>query len=130
VELTLKAVVLVSMGGVIGAPLRYTLSVLITRSLGSPGFPVATLCVNVAGSFLLGLLTWTAAGRFGLTSNLRILLGIGMLGAFTTYSTFSIETLLLIERDRPLAAALYVLLTASLCIGAAAAGMQAAKSYF
>lgn len=129
-ELTLRAVLLVSLGGAAGAPFRYVLSVLILRSLGNPGFPVATLLVNISGSFLLAALTWTAAGRFGLTPSARILLGIGLLGAFTTYSTFSIETLLLIERERPVSAALYILATTALSIGAALAGMHIAKSYF
>src|SRR5690606_29929499 len=99
-DLTLRAVLLVTAGGAAGAPLRFVLTVLITNRLDQPGFPVATLFINVAGSFLLAVMTWAATGRLGISTSSRLLIGTGILGAFTTYSTFSVETLVLFERGR------------------------------
>ncbi len=129
-ELTLKALILVMMGGAIGAPLRFAMSILISRSLDYPSFPIATLAVNVLGSFLLACLTWGTTGRFGISPDTRVLLGIGLIGAFTTYSTFSVETVLLVDRARYLAAAGYMGVTVGLCVMAAFGGMHLAKAYF
>ncbi len=128
-ELTLRALALVSIGGALGAPSRFALSVLITRNLGSPSFPYATLGVNILGSFLLAFITWTAAGRFGLTSSTRLLLGTGVMGAFTTFSTFSVETVLLLDESRQLAALVYVLASVVCCVTAALLGMQLARTF-
>jgi CrcB protein len=117
------------LGGAAGAPLRFAMSIFITRALDQPSFPIATLTVNVLGSFLLACLTWASAGRFGINADTRVLLGIGVLGAFTTYSTFSIETVLLFERSRLVAAASYMSLTVALCVLAAFLGMLIAKTY-
>ncbi|MEZ4521220.1 MAG: fluoride efflux transporter CrcB [Thermomicrobiales bacterium] len=127
-EITLKALVLVSIGGAIGAPSRFALSVLITRALSQPAFPYATLAVNTLGSFLLAFLTWTVAGRFGMTSSARILLGTGLMGAFTTFSTFSVESVLLIDESRYQSAITYMTVSVLLCVAAAFAGMHAART--
>ena len=119
---------LVGIGGAFGAPSRYALSVLVTRHLSQPHFPYATLFVNVLGSFVLALLTWTAAGKFGVSGTTRLLLGTGLMGAFTTYSTFSVETVLLVDQSRYSTAALYVLSTVALCLAAAFIGMQIGKA--
>lgn len=111
-----------------GAPLRLLASVAVTNRLHAPAFPVATLLINVTGSFLLALLTWTAADRLGLTSGARILLGTGLLGAYTTYSTFSVETLLLFERHRAGTAFAYILVTTSAAILAAYLGMRLGRA--
>ncbi|MCT4356186.1 fluoride efflux transporter CrcB [Streptomyces sp. Je 1-79] len=81
---------LVVAGAAVGAPLRY-LTDRAMRSRRRPGFPWGTFTVNVVGSFVLGLLTGVASGR------LHLLLGTGLCGALTTYSTFSHETLRLYE---------------------------------
>lgn len=127
-DLTLRAILLVSIGGAFGAPSRFALSVLVTRYLSQPHFAYATLIVNVLGSFVLAFLSWTAAGKFGVSSTTRLLLGTGLMGAFTTYSTFSVETILLLDQSRYPTAALYVLSTIVLCLGAAFAGMQIGKA--
>lgn len=127
-EITLRALTLVGIGGALGAPSRFALSILITRNMQHPAFPYATLTVNVLGSFLLALLTWTAAGRFGLSDSTRILLGTGMMGAFTTFSTFSVETILLLDESRYLTAAIYVLASVLLCVASGFLGMQLART--
>ncbi|MEV0562263.1 fluoride efflux transporter CrcB [Dactylosporangium sp. NPDC050588] len=102
---------LVLIGGAVGAPARY----LTERALKDRS-PLGTLIVNVFGSALLGSLI--GAGD-ALPATVRTLVGTGFCGALTTYSTFSLETLRLVEEGRPRRAAAYV--TASLVLGLAAA---------
>ncbi len=98
---------LVMMGGAVGAALRYEAGRLVTM-LTAPGFPWATLVVNVVGGFCMGLL---AAGlaRMSVGEPWRLLLGVGVLGGFTTFSAFSLETVLMIERGQMMLALAYVL---------------------
>jgi CrcB protein len=119
----------VSIGGAIGAPSRLAASILISRNLHYPPFPYPTLTVNVVGSFVLALLTWTAAGRLGVSDTTRLLIGTGAMGAFTTFSTFSLEVLLLLEQSRRMTAMLYVLLSVFLCLAAAYGGMQLGRTF-
>ena len=102
---------LVAIGGAFGSVLRYGVSVWAVEVLGA-GFPWGTLAVNVLGSAAIGL-----AGGAGLAGELRLLLVTGVLGGFTTFSSFSLETGLLFQRAWWLAA-LYV--AASLLLGLAA----------
>ncbi len=85
-------VVLVGIGGVFGAWFRYVVSQL----LASRSFPWATLVVNVLGSFVLGIMLFAGVSR-----PVTLLVGIGFCGAFTTFSSFSYQTVELWERDRP-----------------------------
>lgn len=89
-------ILIVGMGGFIGAVARYGLSGLVHRYTSS-FFPWGTLVVNVTGCFLIGCLIYLAADRAVLSPNARLFLLIGILGAFTTFSTFSCETLDLIN---------------------------------
>lgn len=88
--------VIAGAGGFLGSALRYWISTLIYRHTGQ-GFPFGTLFVNVAGCFLIGLLMTVFEQRFIVTPNFRIFLTIGILGGFTTFSTFSFETLALLQ---------------------------------
>jgi CrcB protein len=97
---------LVCAGGAIGSGARYLVATWAARSLGA-GFPHGTLLVNVSGSFLIGLLFAASAGRAG-ADELRLLLGAGVLGGYTTFSSFSAETLALAASGRPAAAAVNV----------------------
>ena len=83
---------LVGTGGAIGAILRYLVATLIARWRGSARFPLSTLVVNVVGSFALGVVIF---GGFGETATLFV--GVGICGAFTTYSSFSVQTVRLWE---------------------------------
>ena len=112
---------LVFVGGGIGAAARHGINRLGLVLLG-PGFPWWTMAVNVAGSFLIGLL----AGLFGAMEtgrNLRLFLTTGVLGGFTTFSAFSLDALTLWERGAPLQAGLYVLCSVILSLLAAAIGL-------
>jgi CrcB protein len=82
-------------GGALGAGARHLVGVFLLARLG-PGFPWWTLTVNVAGGFLMGLLAGVLA-RTGASESLRLLLGVGVLGGFTTFSAFSLETWRMVE---------------------------------
>ena len=107
--------VLVALAGALGAPLRYLVDTVISdRAQGR--FPLGTLVVNISGSFALGLLG-------GATRATHEVLGTGLIGAYTTFSTFSFETVQLVEEGQARSAAINVLI--SLVVGslAAAAGL-------
>lgn len=109
----LAASVQVGLGGAIGAVLRYQAGrgmTSLTGQHGAASFPWPTLSVNVAGSLAMGLLFgWLArhGTNAGTTEPLRLFLGVGLLGGFTTFSAFSLDMMLLIERGQPGLALLY-----------------------
>jgi CrcB protein len=112
----LGAVAAVALGGALGAPVRYELSASYPAGVGS--FPWATFCINVSGSFLLGLLLTFVLERWPPTRYVRPFLAIGVLGAYTTFSTFSVETDLMIRHGHAMLGLVYVF--ASLIAGGAA----------
>ena len=85
-------IMLIGIGGSIGAILRYSISGLIQNLSGSINFPFGTLGVNIIGCFLIGLLSYLIEARAMFTDETRAFLLIGVLGAFTTFSTFGHET--------------------------------------
>ncbi|MBE7217533.1 MAG: CrcB family protein [Caulobacteraceae bacterium] len=101
---------LVALGGATGACLRYLLGVAWVAALGSTRAYVSTAAINVAGSFAMGaLIGWLAfKGAGPATDRLRLLLATGVLGGFTTFSSFSLEAILLVERRAYATAAAYV----------------------
>lgn len=113
---------LVALGGAAGASLRFFISQIILNWLGK-GFPFATLIVNISGSFIMGFLYGLITQGTIEVALSRTLIGIGFLGAFTTFSTFSIDTVLLIQQGEIIKAIANVLLNVVLCVGAAAIGM-------
>jgi CrcB protein len=115
----------VALGGAIGASARYLASVWIVRWIGHSQFPVAILSVNVAGSFLIGVFIGAAAHR-GLT-HLSPFLVTGILGGFTTFSTFSLEAVTLWQRGEAAVAALYVVLSVGLSIAGLLLGLWVAR---
>jgi CrcB protein len=106
--------VLVGVGGAVGATSRYLVGTLVQPE--NALFPVDTLAVNVLGSFVLALVTFLGAG-----SELVLFVGIGICGAFTTFSSFSVDTLRLWESDRPVLAAIYAVSNVVLATGAVVA---------
>ena len=102
----------VALGGAVGSVLRYQAGRLAVHLLGpnaATAFPWGTLFVNVTGSLAMGVLAgWLARHGSGGAENWRLLIGVGLLGGFTTFSSFSLETMLLIERGQPGLAAIYV----------------------
>ncbi|MDP4032644.1 MAG: fluoride efflux transporter CrcB [Pseudorhodobacter sp.] len=115
----------VALGGAIGACLRYLVNVASLRALG-PGFPYATLMVNVAGSFLMGVLVVILAEKGGL--RFAPLLMTGILGGFTTFSAFSLDTISLWERGQSWLSLGYVGASVILSLAALLAGLQLARS--
>ncbi|GAA3347317.1 fluoride efflux transporter CrcB [Amorphoplanes nipponensis] len=115
-------VLLVALGAAVGAPLRYLTDRAIQARHDSV-FPWGTLTVNVAGSLLLGFLTGLPAGPAA-----AALLGTGFCGALTTYSTFSYETLRLVQDGARLYAALNVMVSVVAGLGAAATGLLLARA--
>ncbi len=110
----------VFLGGGAGALLRYQLGRSMTHVMGVQAvttFPWATLAVNAIGSVLMGFLAgWLARHGSGEGEQLRLLLGVGLLGGFTTFSAFSLEMVLLVERGQYTLAALYAVLSFALGI--------------
>ncbi len=105
----------IAAGGATGALMRYWMSNGIYALLGR-GFPYGTLTVNVVGSLLMGFCYVFMIERMDVSVEWRAALMIGLLGAFTTFSTFSIETLNLLESGEQMKAALNILLSVTLCI--------------
>ena len=108
----------VAFGGAAGAALRYQTGRAMTQWLGPHAvmtFPWATLAVNAVGSLLMGFLAgWLIREGTGGGEQMRLLLGVGLLGGFTTFSAFSLELVLLIERGQYTLAALYAFLSFAL----------------
>ena len=112
----------IAAGGAIGALFRFWVSSGVYAMLGR-GFPYGTLAVNVFGSFLMGFLFVLLNERMIASPELRAALLIGLLGAFTTFSTFSIETLNLIEQAAYTKAFANMLFSVLFCVSAAWAGL-------
>jgi CrcB protein len=115
----------VAIGGAAGASLRYLVGAGLLRAFGPTQFPLSIITVNVLGSLVMGAIV-VAFGRYSLM-HLSPLMATGFLGGFTTFSSFSMETVMLIERGAMGAAAAYVLLSVGLSIGALFLGMAMAR---
>lgn len=116
----------IALGGALGAVLRFLMSTGVHRLVGRD-FPWGTLSVNLIGSLLMGFLYILLIERASINGEWRGLLLVGLLGAFTTFSTFSIETLNLIETGELVKAGANVLLSVSLCLLAAWLGVFAGR---
>ena len=123
----MRTLLVVASGGAIGAAARYLVGVGSGRLLGS-GFPYGTLAVNVFGCLLMGLLIEAMALRWNIHNDLRAFLTVGILGGFTTFSAFSAEFALLVERHDYLAAAIYLIASVGLSIGALFAGLAIVRA--
>jgi CrcB protein len=117
---------LVCLGGAIGTGVRYLIAIGAPRVLGT-SFPYATLTVNALGSFLLGAIMHLGLATNLLSPTLRLVLATGVMGGFTTYSTFNYETLEYLREGATALAALNVAATLLLCLLAGALGLAAAR---
>lgn len=124
----MQNLIAIAAGGAIGSVLRYGVGNMVTRVSGT-GFPWGTLTVNALGSLLFGLLAFWLMERFPAESALRSFLLVGLLGAFTTFSTFSWETLGLLQHGELLRAMLNVLGSVVLCVALAFAGLQLGRHF-
>ncbi|HEX5508471.1 MAG TPA: fluoride efflux transporter CrcB [Pseudolabrys sp.] len=115
-------------GGGIGAALRHGFNMLFARALGT-AFPYATLFENVTGSVVMGLLAAAFAFKSDIPQHVRLFLTTGILGGYTTFSTFSLDTAVLYERGEIGMAAAYVLLSMALSIGGLFVGLAVVRSF-
>ena len=118
---------IVFIGGGIGAALRHGFNIAFARLLGT-AFPYATLFENVSGSIVMGVLVAMFAFRSGIPHHWQLFMTTGILGGYTTFSTFSLDFALLYERGQIGLAALYVLLSVVLSIGGLFAGLALVRN--
>ncbi len=123
------AVLWVALGGAVGSAGRLMVTTAAARLFG-PSFPWGTLAVNVAGSFAMGLVAVWVARHWGEWPGVRLLVMTGLLGGFTTFSAFSLDAVLLMERGQMGTAALYMSGSVALSIAALFAGLSAARVLF
>ena len=128
----MNKLLLVFAGGGLGSVARYLVGMLTLRTLGpNTTLPYNTLAVNVIGGFIMGCLAGYLALRGGADQERwRALIGVGILGGFTTFSAFSLETALMIERKQYGLAAGYVTTSVALAIGALFLGLLAVRRIF
>jgi len=117
---------IIGTGGFIGAILRYIISGIFHNIFGEK-FPIGTLAVNIIGCFILGFFITLAEGKFIISPQMRSFVAIGLLGAFTTFSTFSFETFALLQYELYISAFLNILISVFVGIFAVWAGIILAK---
>jgi CrcB protein len=119
---------LVFVGGGIGAALRHGVNIVFARWFGTD-FPFHTLFENVSGSVVMGVLAGYFAFKAQIPQELRLFLTTGILGGYTTFSTFSLDTVLLWERGQLLLAAGYVLASVIAAVGGLVLGLLVTRSF-
>ena len=122
----LKTLMFIAAGGALGAVMRFLSQATVYELIGKT-FPYGTLFVNVTGSFLMGLLSIFLVEKFNLSAEWHLAILVGVLGSFTTFSTFSLETLVLFEQGDIYKAMTNILLSVVLCVAAVWAGAFFAK---
>lgn len=125
---SLSQIFAIMIGGALGAAMRYLVSSGVYVLLGRD-FPYGTLAVNVIGSFLMGMLTVLLVERGDIDPLLKLAILVGFLGAFTTFSTFSMDTLALIDKGALIPAFLNMIGSVIICVSAVWLGMIIAKQF-
>ena len=123
----MQAAIIVLLGAGLGGAARYGLNVIVTRMMGT-GFPFGILLVNLIGCFAMGVLAGWVALRGETSTSLRLFLMTGVLGGFTTFSAFALDTATLWERNAPGSAAIYVLASVRGPLAALGAGLAVARA--
>lgn len=105
----MKQVLFVGLGGAVGSVMRYLIGLI---NLGNTSaFPYKTLIINVVGAFLIGIISVLAANNADISSDVILFIKVGILGGFTTFSTFALETSELMSNGKTICAVLYVILS-------------------
>jgi len=125
----MKHLIFVFLGGGTGAACRHLVNLASLRLMG-PGFPWGTLTVNIVGSLLMGILVELLALKFSASSDLRLLIATGFLGGFTTFSAFSLDVAVMIERGALAMAGLYIAASVIISILGLFLGMHLARAAF
>ena len=125
----MKFLALAAIGGAIGASGRYLVGTAALRLFGS-GYPWGTLIVNIVGALLMGILIELMALKYSGSQELRIFLATGILGGFTTFSAFSLEVAMMIERGHWSEAGIYILASVTLTIAALFVGLYLVRSTY
>jgi fluoride exporter len=125
----MQQLIAIALGGSAGAVMRFLVANGIYAALGR-SFPYGTLFINVSGSLLMGFLTELVLHRFALASEYRAAILVGFLGAYTTFSTFSLETIYLFEAGNHLKVILNIFLSVALCLVACWIGLVWGRSLF
>jgi fluoride exporter len=123
----MQAATIVFLGAGLGGAARYGLNSIVTRMLGA-GFPLGILLVNLLGGFVMGILAGWFALRGEAGMSMRLFLMTGVLGGFTTFSAFALDTAILWERNAPGSAVLYVLASVLGSLAALGAGLALARA--
>ena len=123
-----RVALIVALGAALGGAARYVVAAVVIARAGAPAAPLATLGINVSGSLLIGLVAGVVASRPGLSPLWRAFLGVGILGGYTTFSTFSLDALDLARGVGMLSSAAYVAASVLAGIGAAAVGLAIARA--
>jgi len=124
----INTIAAIAAGGAIGALMRHGVNIAAVKIMGH-GFPYGTLTVNILGSFLMGAIIIAFAQIFQPTETMRVFIITGLLGAFTTFSTFSLDVATLFERGEYLTTAAYLSASVVLSIATLFAGMAIVKGF-
>lgn len=122
----MNAILLVAIGGAVGSVARYLMASSIQKSTGF-SFPLGTVLVNILGCFLIGLLYVWLVARPDPRNELRVLLMVGVMGGFTTFSSFSLETVTLLMSGSYAGAAANVAVSVIACLAGTALGITLAR---
>ena len=122
-----KALICIFLGGGTGSVLRYCVQLALHERIVPYNFPWATFTVNIVGSFLIGMF-YALSARFNLATDIRLLLTTGLCGGFTTFSAFSLDAALLVERHAYGLAAAYVAVSVAVSLAALFAGLAVFQS--
>ena len=125
----MNMIVAIAIGGAAGAVGRHFVNVGMVSILGH-GFPCGTLVVNIGGSLIMGILAHVMATSWAVSPEVRALMTVGALGAFTTFSTFSLDVVTLYERGQIGLAAIYVVVSVTASVGALVLGLKLARVVF